>query len=131
MNYLNDKQLKAIKEIITDELLKRGFIAPFESFEETIDDRSGKHRLFIQSEKFQTVPVLFKEIRVEAFSSSVSMEVVDSGPEGDSKCAIKSWSASIHVDYKHFDGGTNGSRLFGISGKFYDEDYWGQEFKIR
>jgi hypothetical protein len=89
-----------ITEAIQFELLKRGFhvkILIGQSF-----DRFGKLKLVLDSDVFQTTPVLFKELRIQSFGSA--SEIHD-----DLTADI--WFG-VHAFWRSFDGGQNGTKLF-------------------
>jgi len=118
-NLTTEDQRKAVQELIQTELLKRGFTAAIKRFEET-ENRSGSNYLSFATEKFQTTPVIFKEIQVDNFSSSLSQE--EKTNDAGTKFIVTKFWISVHVSYRHFGGGTNGCELFQISGKFYDDN---------
>jgi hypothetical protein len=118
-NLTTVEQRKAIQELIQDELLKRGFTAPIKTFEETECRRSG-NRLEFETENFQTTPVIFKEIVVNDFNTSLSQETKKNS--SDQEYLETNFWMTIHVSYRHFDGGTNGCNLFQISGKFFNDN---------
>lgn len=88
---------------IKKELTKRGFHAPF-----TL--KIEKNRIKIESEPFQTVPVIFEELRIIAFSSNVK--------KNESNHDIKEFWVDIYVSFTLFDSGTNGASLFSVFGKY-------------
>ena len=127
-NYTTQDQKDALQEIIQTELLKRGFQVPIESFEEEIGDQGG-HSIGFQTEPFQTTPVLFKEIRVVTFSKSLKQEKLKNDA-GDDYTVTKFWM-TIHASYTVFSGGTNGTQLFEITGKFYNDEHRSFEHYIQ
>lgn len=107
-NITTELQRNQIKDFIQTELLKRGFLAKIVRFEEV----SGRYepRLEFETESFQTTPVIFKSIKVENFSSSITKE------EGvDGSILYRIW-ISVHVSYETFEGGSNGTKLFAVFG---------------
>lgn len=102
--YTTQKQRDEIQEFIQVELLKRGFHAKITSFKEA-EGRNGKNYLEFQTETFQTTPVIFKSVRINNFSSSIS-DVID-------KMFRRVW-VQVHVSYEHFDRGSNGCCLFDL-----------------
>ena len=90
--------LQKIKEIVEIELLKRGFTAPITL---GVDTKKIPH-IIIDSEPFQTTPVIFKQITIQNFGGSLQKQDDD---------IVSVW-IPINVGYKHFDHGTNGCKLF-------------------
>ena len=70
-NYLSQANLEAIKETLQLEILKRGINAPIIDICETISERTFKHYLKFETSEFQTIPVMFKSIKINQFSSFV------------------------------------------------------------
>lgn len=110
-NYLSESQLEKVKSFIQVELLKRGFLAPITTFKE-VEGRYEKHYFELETESFQTVPVIFQEIRISNFSTGIGDEEV----RVVSKVRVRPIWISVHVSYKHFDGGSNGCKLFDVIG---------------
>ena len=102
---LTEKQLSLVKEAIQDELLKRGIIAKISKIEEI------NERLVVETESFQTSPVMFKEIYVYSHISGFSM-MLDKEQEGAAQLYI-----GLSFRYTLFSGGTNGSDLMNL--RFY------------
>lgn len=94
---------RLLHDNIKNELTKRGFHAPF-----TL--KIEKNRIKIESEPFQTVPVIFKELRIIVFGSNVK--------ENESNHDIKEFWVDIDVSFTLFNSGTNGASLFGVFGKY-------------
>ncbi len=107
--YSTDVQLEAIKKAIQTELLKRGFQAPIVKIEEKTSSRSSRHRIEFHTEKFQTTPVLFEELRVQNFSSEIYKEM-------DDEREVTKFYIGVNVAYNHFNLGSNSSELFTIRG---------------
>lgn len=97
---ITDTVIKKVETFLTDELLKRGFTAPI-----TVGYNEDREALTLTSQPFQTVPVIFKSINIAHFNSAISYKKDENGEH------LHVWMP-IHVDYRHFDGGTNGARLF-------------------
>jgi len=116
--FTNEVHLEAIKEAIQIELLKRGFTAPIISIEEKVS-RTNRHRISFHTENFQTVPVLFKTIQVNEFSSEIFSSEKD----------VVEFYIGVHVSYTHFDLGSNSSSLFQIKGYLNERGVYG--IKIR
>ena len=103
--YLTEENISVIKETIQTELLKRGITAPIIKIEEHI--RNGTHRIELQTEPFQTYPVIFKKLWVDNFSTSINIKKYE---ETDVEY-YKVW-ISVYCSYEHFNGGSNGCKLF-------------------
>ena len=116
MELTTKNQRNALQEKIQTELLKRGFLAPITNFQETVA-RSSRYLEFI-TEPFQTVPVLFQKIFISTFSSNLREEFVEN--ENGKFRVLKFWM-TVSARYENFGGGTNGSQIFEISGKFYGD----------
>ena len=113
-------QRNSIQEKIQIELLKRGFTAQIVNFEE-VSGRGNDTRLEFNTTSFQTVPVIFKEIIVCNFSSSLVEEQITN--ENGIFNTVRVW-LSVHVSYKSFEGGSNGNKLFDFTcGLVGDSDY--------
>lgn len=112
--YTTQEQRNSLQELIQTELLKRGFTAKIISFEE-----EDKKYLKFHTESFQTVPVLFKEIQVSNFSTSVGQEIRKR--EDKTEYQVTTFWIQVDVRYSHFEGGSNGSRLFAIQGHFFED----------
>lgn len=100
-----------ITTTIADCLLRRGFTAKI-----VIDEvvgRDGNVRLDITSEAFQTVPVLFREIRI---GGSIYF-----GQNETTENAIN-FGGTVNVKYEHFPHGSNGCELFRINGTVLKDD---------
>lgn len=98
---------KQAEEIINLELLKRGFLNI--SFEElSYDYQTKRQKLTLNSEPFQTTPVIFKEIRVVNFGGRINELEIN----GNHLLEI---AIPINVKYDHFDNGSNSCELFTIT----------------
>lgn len=125
-SFLTHANLEGIKDIIQLELLKRGVIAPIVKIEEVVH-RSGSHGIELLTEYFQTVPVMFKKVRVTSFNTNVEIgKLSHLNPElpknmDDDYVAV--W-INTHFSYEVFDGGSNGTNLisfwFNVFGKEKD-----------
>ena len=109
-------QLDNLKEVIQTELLKRGFHTPITKFE--VVERRGSKKLGLLTAPFQTTPVIFKELKIENFSSYITEKslVREDGKE----VFFLEAGLSVYVNWEHFDSGTNGCRLFSISCRFFE-----------
>ena len=114
-NILTDAQIEEIKRIAKRELTKRGIHAAFEVFEETISNR-GSHFFNVHTEEFQTVPVLFESIRIEASSNSISKGKVELNGE---TFEVSNFWLTLSARYNNFSGGSNGVSVIEMSGSFY------------
>lgn len=103
---LTEKQIQAIKSEIDTQLLKRGFFAKTTL---TLAENRGSQSLKLSSETFQTTPVIFKEIQINDFGSWLNSDSVtnERGTFNFVKVAV-----TVHVNYSHFGGGSNGCELF-------------------
>jgi hypothetical protein len=72
--------------------------------------KKEKNRIKIESEPFQTVPVIFEELRIIAFGSKVA--------ENESNHDIKEFWVDVNVSFACFDSGTNCTSLFSVFGKY-------------
>jgi len=104
---LAPETLELIKEAIATELCKRGFHAPLTVTPK--HTRNGEVYVGIQSEPFNTVPVIMKSITIDNFGGSVVEVPVDE--VGNKRPLLRIW-VPVHVSYTHFTGGSNGTALF-------------------
>jgi len=109
-----------IKEILQDELLKRGFTAKIVKLYEYKQIGGFKKYLRFYTEEFQTVPVIFKAIRVEEFNSGFTLDAKES-EDGKIILTQSLFYISINVRYQHFKGGSNGAELFYLSGSLSED----------
>lgn len=109
--YLSQSNLDKMKEIIQLELLKRGITAPIIKFEEEIYKSS--HYIRFKTEPFQTIPVIFKNILVDNFSTSVNKRLKSELKEGIEGEYIHVY-IQFHYSWESFSGGTNGTPIFDI-----------------
>lgn len=122
---LTPQQLENVKDTIQTELLKRGFTAPILEFTQ-VSDKSGPtksfqlRRLSFHTANFQTVPVLFRDLKIQSWNSSVFK----------SNSKVRVW-VTVNCAYSIFSGGTNSSELFTIDGTFMDEVDTNFQFDIR
>ena len=112
-----EKQRESLKELIQTELLKRGFTAKIKTFEET--ERNNRAFIEFETESFQTTPVIFKDIKITNFSSSIEEERV----VRDDKTSynVKRFWIQVNVSYSSFSGGSNGENLFDLTGNFHED----------
>ena len=118
-------QRKQLQEVLQTELLKRGFLAPIKEVVES-EGRRGGNYLEFETENFQTTPVIFKQINVANFNSTLREEFVEN--ENGKFRVLRFWM-TISARYTNFDGGTNGSNIFAISGEFFGTN--GLDFKTK
>ena len=102
---LTENQLIFVKEAIQDELLKRGITAKISKCEEI------NERLEIETESFQTQPVMFKKIHVYTHLSGFA-KMLDN-VEGAAELYI-----GLSFRYTLFSGGTNGTDLMDLRFRF-------------
>jgi len=120
---ISENHMDKIKSAIQTELLKRGFLTPI-----NIVFNEKRKLLEIHSESFQTVPVIFKSIKIDNFGGSIIIDntlpkYVSSNNEieVETEQELQIW-IPIHVSYKHFDGGQNGCSLFNFTCKIKAKD---------
>jgi hypothetical protein len=117
---LTEKQKELIKTQINNELIKRGINVELNLVEKEKDD--GRSRIELTSTNFQTYPVLYKELSVISFSTTVSKE------KEDDNNIIYCW-IGVSVAVESFNGGSNAVRMFDYKIKFYDNDFSIYEIK--
>jgi hypothetical protein len=103
--FLTENQLSFVKEAIQDELLKRGITAKICKFEER------NYKLEVETESFQTYPVMFKKIHIYSHLSGFSM-ILDK-VEGATELYI-----GLSFRYTSFSGGSNGTDLMDLRFQF-------------
>lgn len=101
---LDNDTIANLKDLLSIELAKRGFHAPFTITQEAPNTRHYDLRLLIESSPFITVPTLFKSIRFDNFGGAVTQDEENAD-------ILRVW-IPMHVSYEHFDGGTNGCEIF-------------------
>lgn len=106
--YLTEDNLSIIKEKIQTELLKRGINTPIIKLEEYV--RNGSHYIQLQTESFQTFPVLFKKLWIESFGTSIMIDTYE-----EEKIKYYRVWIRIYYSYEHFEGGSNGCKLFNFN----------------
>ena len=121
--YRTQEQLNELSIVIGTELLKRGFVAKIETIEEKVN--RGNHSIKLESEDFQTTPVLFRNLKVIAFNSAV-FETEDE--QKDNKVVV-GFHIGVYVAYTHFSLGGNSSELFTITGKFSEKSVYSIKIK--
>jgi len=124
-NNLPKDIIKEIETSINNELIKRGYPTVVAT-QDTTETRYPK--IDIVSEKFNTTPVIFKEIQVDNFGGSITERVekiVNQDKEGIDFIrevdTIGIW-IPVHVSYSHFDGGSNGTSLFTYTGTVFETE---------
>ena len=124
-NLITENQKGKIKELIEIELLKRGFTAKLIEFNE-IEGRTGDHygetktMIELNSEPFQTIPVIFKEIKITNFSTSVKKSIITNSDK--TIVPITRVWIQIYASYELFDGGSNCTALFEFRCICFGED---------
>jgi len=114
---LSTLQKIAIRDRILEEILKRGISTKMSSFKE-VEVEGRKTRIEFITEPFQTIPVIFKEVRIGSFSSNI----IPASPDEDNE--IYEVFIGINWFYEHFDGGRNSCKMFCFSCKFSEgEDH--------
>lgn len=102
--FTTPEQRMIITQEIEKALTRRGFHVSIRIQEELAQIKT-RNILKVESDEFQTTPVLFESIRIENFSSGFF--------EHEKK---RGFIIQIHAMYKHFNGGQNGVELFTIRG---------------
>jgi hypothetical protein len=108
-NLITLTQKNKIKELIETELLKRGFTTKLIEFKE-VGERTEGHFIELWSKPFQTIPVLFKEVRIANFSTSVKEGTIISNNKAIIPI-IRVW-IQVCASYISFSGGNNSVSLF-------------------
>lgn len=111
----NEAILNEVKEVIEEQLLRRGFTAKIKTIAET-NPRHNDTKISFDTYEFNTTPVLFKSITCSEFSSSIDEERII---EKSGKKVYKIW-ISIYASWTHFGGGTNGTQIFSMSAEFVE-----------
>ncbi len=118
---LTPQRLDTIKQTISVELLKRGFLSPI-----TITEEVGRYPLIkVVSESFQTTPVIMKSLKISNSNGNIQEETKTRQKHNGDKfeeTIYKIW-IPVHVDYEHFDGGSNGCNLFTLTGWVSNGDF--------
>lgn len=110
-----EKQWNEIKDFIQDELLKRGIHAKI--IKCGLKEIRGNQYPDLETEEFQTTPVIFKSLKVGSFNSSMTEEKEEDTPY------TYIWMR-INYLYTHFGGGSNGCDLFDFSCKVIKDGIW-------
>jgi len=113
---LSTLQKTAIKDRILEEILKRGVSTKMKSFKEI--ESQDKTRIEFITEAFQTIPVIFKEVRISNFSS----DIIPASPDEDNE--IYKVFIGVIWFYELFCMGQNSCKMFDFSCKFIEgEDH--------
>lgn len=102
--------IKTLQDFIKDNLTKRCINVPIK-----LDYSVETGRFDIISEKFNTVPVIFKELELMVWSSSISDEQTN-----DSLRKYREVFINVHVKMSSFYLGRNAEKLFHIECKIFD-----------
>lgn len=105
---MTQEQIKALTEIVSDELLKRGFIVKLDA------SVSSLGRIKITSDNFQTTPVLYKKLYIEG-GGQIKSEVLG---EDDIKYSV---CLRFNVRVETFSGGYNGTDLFYLNLSWFND----------
>ena len=116
-NLLTENQLNSIKEVLKDELTKRGFHVEINLVEE---ETRSENKLRLTSSKFQTTPVLFKELSLIDFGTKVSIKKHKDIFGGDKENEVISVWLCVNVAYSNFDLGSNTSKIFNFTCVMFD-----------
>lgn len=106
-----EKQQNQLKEVVRLELLKRGFTCEIETFE--IDKEKGS--IYLKTNTFQTVPLIFKESYIKSFFS---------GMDKDGNFLV-----NVKVNYVSFLDEQNSVGLFAMTGTFSNNDIFDLNIK--
>lgn len=121
ISFTTPNQRKEIQKFIQTELMKRGFHAQITTLDET-EFRDGSIGFNLETEEFQTTPVLFKSIKLMSFNSFIS-----DVKEADNGFEYRTFSISINARYNHFGGGSNGCNVLSVRGEFSEDEIWDLE----
>lgn len=112
---LSPVNLSEIKNVIQDELTKRGINAPIREFKE-IECDGDINELKFYTDNFQTIPVLFKNIRVRGLGYIRKNKGLPTNPD------VEYLSVTIGLDHDvvYFDSGTNGIGLLYAEFRVFD-----------
>ena len=118
---LSEKNIEKIKELIQDELTKRGFNACIIKLVETENGR-----IILETEEFQTVPAIFRKVGICNFATNVSVHPLSeiNSMDNSGNTFVNVW-IDIVVSYETFSGGTNCSNLFGVAFRVFDKTEFG------
>jgi hypothetical protein len=109
--FTTEEQLLDIKQFIQHELTKRGFHAKISEFKENRSIHKDYNLFILETEHFQTTPVIFKQLSIGNFGGKIEVTKVD----GYDKDQIV-FRIPIQAYYDHFDLGRNNCRLFTVTG---------------
>jgi hypothetical protein len=120
-NILTEKQLTLLDNTIKNELIKRGYFVSYTLNE--VSNNRGDNRISLTSDSFNTTPVIFKSLELNAFNSSVKKtthaELFTSDKHDIDLTTV--W-VTINVTAKYFNGGSNGFNLFDLHCVFYKDN---------
>lgn len=105
-----------IRQIIQEELLKRGFTPKIIKFQEKVTG-GNYNRIEFETETLQTTPVLFKEIKIRDSRSYIELVT-----GADAHSNFFRFSLHIRADLYLFDGGFHACDIFNLKGTFYKGD---------
>lgn len=111
---MTNEQLNSLIETVSDELLKRGFKVKL-NIQKILPD--GKIK--IVSDDFQTTPVLYKRIYIEAAGQIKSEEQKNSLGKDIVRHSI---SFALYAKVESFSGGSNGINLFPLTLVCFNND---------
>jgi len=118
---LPEEIIDEIENSINSQLVKRGF-PTVNAIHNSSDVKYPK--IVIISEEFNTVPVIFKSIKIENFGGSLSVHskriIRDNKIEEVSYISV--W-IPVYVEYEHFNNGSNGSELFTYTSEVYIQEF--------
>jgi len=114
---MNNTATNNLKTLVQAELIKRGFKAKLIQFE--VCPKYNIVRL--QSEDFQTTPVIFEKLNITHFNGGISKEtiIVD---DYDIELEVTNVWIAVHVAFTHTDGGFNSTKLFDVRAVIDEND---------
>jgi len=121
MEQLNIKTLSEIRELIQTELKKRSIHAKIIKFNQV--ENNGKYSIELETEEFQSQPVMFDSIKIYNFGSSIK-EIEVSSVDDDTIIKRKCLGVYISLSYffRLFTHGSNGVHLFTFQCRVYKSE---------
>ena len=114
-NLTTQEQRDELQKVIQVELLKRGYTAQIIKFEEN----ETNSRFIFKTENFQTTPVMFQEIYISNFNSSLEKDELI---KDDKTHFVTRFWVEVNCFITHFNSeGKNSFSLFDVQGTFYDK----------
>lgn len=120
-NYIpTEEQLNQLRELIQTELTKRAIHAKITLFE--LKEKTNSAIITMETEEFQTTPVMFKSIKV------VSSGIIKFKYYEDNNTNYANVIMTINFLYRHFDGGFNKCNLMYVTAELSNRGI--TQFKI-